>query len=64
MAIFSRKRNFATFVRFFNIITYTFRFNKKLRVRTNRIKESYNNCKAAFSAECNHCSKFYTTNNN
>jgi len=48
--VFSRKSSFATVSRFFNMIGYTFRFSEKLRGRTNHIKESYNSCKAAFSA--------------
>jgi len=39
MAAFRRKSSFATVVRFFNMIGYTFK--KKLRARTNYIKEFY-----------------------
>jgi len=45
----------AAIVSFFNIIGYTLKFNKE---RTNHIKEFYNNCQAAFSAERSHYCPF------
>jgi len=48
VAAFNRK---SSFTRFFNMIVYTFRSTKELKVGTNHIKELYIGYKIAFSAE-------------
>jgi len=39
------------FTRFFNIIVYTFRSTKELKIETNHIKEFYIGYKVTFSTE-------------
>ena len=47
-----RQSSFSAVVKFFNTIGSCFWLFMDLNIQTNHIEELYNNCKAAFSAEC------------
>ena len=57
LATFNRESNFATVVKFFNAISLALSYSLDLNGYTNHTEEFYSSCKAAFSAECSHCTR-------